>query len=119
MATIRLIGWFRSRSRHFRYFLVGFFAPLIWSVLLGVPGLVIGATNINSIGAVLIAVALFVHLPAIIVFGRLGLLPFSPGGDDSGVIEILMLGIVTLPSCLFYGCLGWLLAKAMEMKDAV
>ena len=64
-----------------------------------------------------VAVALFVHLPAIIVFGQLGLLPFSPGGEDSGGIEIIMLGIVTLPSCLFYGCVGWLLAKAMEAKN--
>ena len=85
---------------------------------MGGPGLVVGATNVNSFGAVLVAVALFVHLPAIIVFGQLGLLPFSPGGDDSGGIEIMMLGIVTLPSCLFYGCVGWLLAKAMEMKHA-
>jgi len=91
---------------------------LVWSILLGVPGLIIGATNVNSIGAVLIAVALFIHVPAIVVCGRLGLFPFSPGGDDSGGIEILMLGIVTLPSCLFYGCVGWLLAKATEMKDA-
>jgi len=112
------MGWFRSRSRAVRSFLVCFFVLLVWSLLFGVSGLVVGATKANSIGAVLIAVALFVHLPAIIVFGQLGLLPFSPGGDDSGGIEILMLGIFTLPSCLFYGCVGWLLAKAMEIKDA-
>jgi len=68
----------------------------------------------HSVG---VAVALFVHLPAIIVFGRLGLLPFGPGGDDSGGTEVIMLGVVTLPSCLFYGFIGWLLAKAMKRKD--
>ena len=117
MASSKLIGWFRSCGQPLRYFLVCFLVPLIWSALLGVSSLIVGAAKVNSLGSVLVAVALFVHLPTIMVFGRLGLLPFSPGGDDSGGIEVMTLGVVTLPSCLFYGFLGWLLANAMKRKD--
>ena len=75
----------------------------------------VGATNVHSLGATLVSVALFVHLPAIMGLGQLGLFPISPGGEDSGGIEIMMLAIVTLPSCFFYGFTGWFLAKAMDM----
>jgi hypothetical protein len=119
MATKSPIRWFRSRSRQLRYFLFGVFAPLTWSALLGGSGLMVGATNVHSLGATLVAVALFVHLPAVMVLGKLGLFPIGPGGEDSGGIEIMMLAIVTLPSCLFYGFTGWFLAKAMDMNNEV
>jgi hypothetical protein len=108
--------WFGYRSRAVRFFLTGFFIPVLWTALLGLPGFLIGIERSDSAGSILVGLAALVHLPTIAVLGGMGWYPIGVG-DDSGVPEILLLAIVIIPSCLLYGFTAWLIVRAMEMKE--
>ncbi len=81
--------------------------------MLGLAGVVIGTNTLSSSGMRLVGAALIIHFPALVIFGSFA--PAPMGVHDNGGFEVMMLELVTLPSCLFYGFSGWLAASIFEM----
>ncbi len=107
--------WLRNQSVTTRCVLIFFFVPFLWSLLWGFAGVIEATNKVNSPGMSFIDLALIIHFPAI--FAVVALFPAlpMPAGDD-GAFEVSILTIITLPSCLFYGMIGWLMGKAMRSK---
>jgi hypothetical protein len=42
----------------------------------------------------------------------------SMGAGNDGGFEVLLLMVLTLPSCLLYGVIGWLLGQLRRSIDA-
>jgi len=114
MENLKAKGWFRSRTKPIRWLIICFSVPLVWSAVLGVAGIATGALTVSSPGSRFGAATLIIHFPALVVFGSLA--PGAPmGAGDDGGFEVMMLEFVTLPSCLFYGFAGWLVAGILRM----
>jgi hypothetical protein len=94
--------------------IICFTAPLLWSLVIGAAGVAIGAQKVTSPGSRFVGAALVIHFPALVVLGNIS--PAAPmGAGDDGGFEVMMLELVTLPSCLFYGFIGWLTAEILQM----
>ena len=97
--------------------LVGLCAPLLWSVVLGLIGTLLGTEKLDSPGSKIIGIALLPHLPVLIPLAFIS--PAMPmGAGNDGGFEVMLLTVLTLPSCLFYGVIGWLLGQLRRSIDA-
>lgn len=100
------------------YLLIGVFVPFVWSSLFGLVGWSLGTDKLHSPGMVFIGIALLPHIPLLVVASIVA--PHLPmGAGEEGSFEVLLLVVLTVPSCLFYGFIGWVIGTDRDANESV
>jgi hypothetical protein len=106
----------KPRQRPIRWFLAGFFVPLLLTAVLWQIGVHKGAENNDSAGARYIDAAELIHVPAYFCwFVVIRSQPLTPDVENDYEEGFLMLKWLAPSSCLCYGLLAWLVAR-MRLK---
>lgn len=104
--------WFAARSSAVKGLLLGFFIPLILSVVAGLLGLLLGTRMEADLGSrIITAVLLSVDLPGMLFLSSF--ITMLPGGDESLAMGFLLLA--TLPSCIFWALVGVTISGMIRM----
>lgn len=106
LVSLRIFAWDRSTL----YFILAFVATLTWTLFWGITGLVAGAETVHSPGYPAINKALLIHYPAIFVLAAVLAGPPVWTGDEADS-ELMLLVLITLPSCIGYGLIARLVGK--------
>jgi hypothetical protein len=89
----------------------------MWSLLFGIIGAAAGADKFDSPGSRIMGIALLPHFPVIFVLASI--CPALPmGAGDDGAFEVMLLTVLTIPSCLLYGGVAWMIGKFIGDRDA-